>query len=30
MLLVKDFYKLVKQESPLREFIMLGEMGRGV
>lgn len=23
-LLVKDFYKLIKQESPMREFIMLG------
>lgn len=30
IILVKDFYKLVKQESPLKEFIMLGEMGRGL
>lgn len=29
MLLVKDFYKLAKQVSPLKEFIMLGEMSRG-
>lgn len=25
ILLVKDFYKLIKQESPIKEFIMLGE-----
>ena len=25
LLLVKDFYKLIKQESPVKEFIMLGE-----
>lgn len=30
MLLVKDFYKLIKQESPLKEFIMLAEMSKEI
>jgi len=29
-LLVKDFYKLIKQESPLKEFVMLGDGVNGI
>jgi len=28
LLLVKEFYKLIKQESPLKEFIMLGQLNK--